>query len=285
MLAGFSGNSGTWIDMIQGICAEANANRTFRQPMVEGTAFGGRGGAREDIYCPIGAVLSGIDMILTTNDRQVASLALNCSMPGNGQSAGLLYFGNKDYRPQASGEGIGSFARAGSIKQQCPGGELPTGFTVNFGAHVNAFGLICDRIAYPVAVVPSPPLKTTGHMPPPSPSPAVASDYAFAGGWQTVTGQNGHFTLILQIPNPNPRSIVDLDVIGQFINTDGATQYNGTLRGTIRRGSRTLQYTYSQPGMDSGGSGYFHLTQDGSSIEGVGKAGDTEFTWKGTRAK
>ena len=77
----------------------------------------------------------------------------------------------------------------------------------------------------------------------------------------------------------------DLYVTGQFINTDGAADYNGTLQGVIPRGTRTLQYSFVQPTIKTSGTGQFTLSQDGNSITGSGKAGDVDFNWNGTRAR
>ena len=259
--------------------------------MVEGPEFGGRGGTGQTVYCPIGTVLSGVHGVFTRN-RQIASLALTCRTLASGQPAGVLFFGNPAYRPSERGA-IGqylyewsqygkSFTEKAEIKNDCPVGELATGFTVNFGIHVNAFGLTCDRIAYP-----APPKVAAPPPAPPRPSgPPVAHPFAFQGGWQTATDQNGHFTLILQIPNQGLDPLLyDTPVTGQFINTDGASQYNGTLQGVIPRATRTLHYNYSQPGIEAGGQGQFTLSNDGNSITGTGKVGDVTFTWNGTRAR
>ncbi len=122
----------------------------------------------------------------------------------------------------------------------------------------------------------------------PAPSGPV-QPFAFQGGWQTVTNQNGHFTMILQILNLGAATInglTDMQVVGQFLNTDGAPQYNGSLQGIIPRGTRTLHYTYAQPGISGGaGTGQFTLSDDGNAISGTGKSGDVAYTWNGTRIK
>jgi hypothetical protein len=117
-------------------------------------------------------------------------------------------------------------------------------------------------------------------------APPLAPIQAFAGAWRTVTNQNGHYTLILQITNPGQNPLLyETYITGQFINTDGATQYNGFLQGIIPRGTRTLFYDYSQPGIKAGGKGQFTLSNDGNAITGNGTAGGVTFTWNGTRAK
>ncbi|MCP9846944.1 hypothetical protein KBY86_08615 [Synechococcus sp. Lug-A] len=115
----------------------------------------------------------------------------------------------------------------------------------------------------------------------------IAHVSAFQGGWQTVTDQNGHYILILQITTPIVSTLIpDLNVTGQFINTDGATQYNGTLQGIIPRGMRTLYYNYWQPGIKAGGKGQFTLSNDGQSISGEGLSmGKDTFIWNGTRTQ
>ena len=115
---------------------------------------------------------------------------------------------------------------------------------------------------------------------------SVAHVSSFQGGWQTITNQNGHFNVVLQIINLGPETMngmTDMRVVGQILNTDGAAQYNGSLQGVIPRGTRTLHYSYVQPGISGGGTGQFTLSQDGNAITGSGKAGDVSFTWNGTR--
>lgn len=145
-----------------------------------------------------------------------------------------------------------------------------------------------NLIVLPWRIVPTnlPPSEQSAPTAPTTNAPAVASVQAFAGGWQTVTNQNGHYTLILQITNPGLDPMRNETYItGQFINTDGATQYNGILQGIIPRGTRTLFYDYSQPGIKAGGKGQFTLSNDGNAITGNGTVGGTTFTWNGTRAK
>lgn len=122
---------------------------------------------------------------------------------------------------------------------------------------------------------------------PPAPDAPVASVMAFAGGWQTVMNRTESYTLVLQINNPVANPLFsDLYVTGQLLTTtNGATQVSGTLQGVIPRGTRTLQYSFAQPGANRSGSGQLILSQDGNSISGSGKAGDAYFTWRGTRAR
>ena len=120
----------------------------------------------------------------------------------------------------------------------------------------------------------------------PAPGTVASSTLAFVGGWDTVMNRTAHYTLVLQITNPaaNPL-LTELYVTGQMISTDGAAELNGGLQGVIPRATRTLHYSFTQPGANRGGTGQLILSLDGNSISGSGKAGDAWFTWRGTRAK
>ena len=292
MLAGFQGKAGLWIDSIQAICAVANSDRTFRQPVVEGPELGGRGGTPQTVYCPVGTVLSRVNGKATRNS-QIAWLGLNCQTTAGRQSAGELNFGNQNYQGAsdfivARGKGW-SFDASGALDHSCPAGELPTGFTVNFGAHVNAFGLICDRIAYPAAQVvaapPTPvnPIRKTGRAP--SSAPQLASADSFRGIWNTVTNADGQFSLeIRQHGTFAGRANENISFSGKFTNSQGASQYNGTLFGMVNSTTRVFTYEYEQPGISGKGRGTFTLSADGESFTGSGSHNGTDaFTWNGTR--
>jgi hypothetical protein len=226
--------------------------------------------------CPRNAKLFDMAIVVDPDLRYLSSINFHC----RDQS------GNISLRMWRDGFGENLFSGnkvQPSGLQSCPQ-EHFTGLRIYFSDYVKAVGVICDTVdVTPVAVVP-PPIRHSGAARPVGPSAATA--IAFAGGWQTVTGQNGHFTVILQISNSSVDPLLyDLYVTGQLINTDGATDYNGTLQGVIRRGTRTLQYAFVQQAINASGTGQFTLSQDGNSISGSGKAGDAEFTWNGTRAK
>jgi hypothetical protein len=121
---------------------------------------------------------------------------------------------------------------------------------------------------------------------PAAPGTVVASPIAFAGGWDTVMNRTERYTLVLQITTPVVSTVVpDIYVTGQMFSTDRANEYSGTLQGVVPRGTRTLQYSYTQPAANRGGTGQLILSLDGNSISGSGKAGDVYFTWRGTRAR
>jgi hypothetical protein len=276
VLAGFSGQVGLWIDKIGPICAQANSDRTFRQPISMQLEFGGNGGKHDDVYCPIGTVLSGIE-IAYARDDQVASLALTCRLASNGQPTGVLYFGNKDYRASAPPPGA-KFMRA-KERRDCPIGQMPIGFTVHHGAYVYDVRPTCAQFAYPAA-----PSKVSKAKPS---GPPVVIPSAMRGAWNTRTNQDGYFTVILVPGHDGLGALANqpIPVTGQFINQQGAHDYDGTLQGVIRPYSRTLEYSYVQKN-GAAGTGTFTLSNDGNSITGSGKGSDgTSFTWNGTRAK
>ena len=109
---------------------------------------------------------------------------------------------------------------------------------------------------------------------------------AFAGGWQIVTNANERYTLVLSIANGgmNPMQY-DMQVTGQLISSDGATQKNGVVKGVIPKGTPNLIYSFAQPGINAAGQGQFVLSNEGNAITGSGTAGGQTFTWAGTRAR
>ena len=276
-LVGFGGTAAVLLNSVQIMCARLLSDRTFGAPHPEGNPVGATGGDfRDPVTCPRNARMQFL-YITQGWYGSVEALHFNC-MDGSGKIS-ILAFGRLGPAPSA-----GSGPTPTPYWQSCPQ-EYFTGVGVAIAPNVKGVGAICEPLT-PAAA--PPPLRSTGKMPKPS-GPPVASALALAGAWQTVTNQNGHFTVILQINNPSLDPLLyDLYVTGQMINTDGAAEYNGTLQGTIPRGTRTLQYTFVQPAISGAGTGQFTLSQDGNSISGTGKGGkegDPEFTWNGTRAK
>ena len=273
-LVGFGGTAASLLNSVQIMCARLLSDRTFGAPHPEGIPVGATGGDfRNPVTCPRNARMHDLQISLGWFGA-VDTLHFSC-MDGSGKVSNL-FFGRF---------GIASTVGSGPTPylQSCPQ-EYFTGVGIAIAPNVRGVGAICEPLT-PVAVAP-PPLKSSGRMPAPPSGPPVAPTIAFQGGWQTVTNQNGHFTVILQITNPQVDPLFnDLYVIGQMINSDGADQYNGTLQGVIPKLTRTLQYSYVQPTVNGSGTGQFTLSQDGNSITGSGKAGDVEFTWNGTRAK
>ena len=132
----------------------------------------------------------------------------------------------------------------------------------------------------------SPPSARSREPLAPAPGTVTASVIAFAGGWQTVMNRTERYTVVLRITNPMVNPLIsDLYVTGQMISTDGATDHNGTVQGVIPKGTRTLQFSFAQPGANRAGTGQLGLSMDGDSFSGSGKVGEVYFTWRGARAK
>lgn len=117
-------------------------------------------------------------------------------------------------------------------------------------------------------------------------APTVALPSAIGGVWDTSTGAATYtVTLRADHDGTGPLATWPITVKGEFVNGQGAHQYDGTLRGTMQPGSRTLEYRYTQKN-GATGSGAFTLSNDGNAITGGGKSSDGQsFTWSGTRGK
>ena len=272
VLAGFGGRTGSNIDQVFVLCKPLNADGTFGSAHPASYPAGGTGGGQiANVTCPQTARMHDLTIRLNSAGKQVVVLEFTCREPSGAIS-----------EREFSAQQYEALEYTTTRLQSCPQ-EHPVALGVTFGRHINGAGLVCDSVD-PVAPTPRP-ITSSGKARPPS-GPPVASALALAGAWQTVTNQNGHFTVILQINNPSLNPLLyDLYVTGQMINSDGAAEYNGTLQGVIPKGTRTLQYSYVQQATNSSGTGQFTLSQDGNSITGSGKAGDADFTWNGTRAK
>ncbi len=121
---------------------------------------------------------------------------------------------------------------------------------------------------------------------PEPPGTIYVSPLAFSGGWQVTLNRTETYTLVLQITNPVANTLLnDLQVQGNLIAPAGTSQGDGALQGTIPRGTRTLHFTFSQPGTNRAGPGQLTLSPDGSTISGNSNAGGVYSTWRGTRAK
>jgi hypothetical protein len=264
---------GSWIDQIRIVCAPARADGTIGDGRYKGPVRGGNTGGPAYSECPSGSALSSLRLAYTEQNRQVKWASFDCSPGGKGGT----FSGQADAN-------INSLT-LGADGNSCPRGEIGAGLAISHGRHVNSIGLICERLTAAAAAPANPGrvLRSTGARPS---TATAASPLAFAGSWDTVTNSNGRFKMPFTIQNPQLLAMQDLMVTGQFVNTAGVAEYNGTLQGTVRRGTRVLQYQYSQPGISSAGTGVFTLSEDGSTITGTGPHnGKDKFTWNGTRSK
>ena len=128
-LVGVNVRVGAWMDQIQIICQWRGRFLSTSSPT---PPRGGNGGGPATARCPQGTWVVAAHWYITSG-RQVLNVELTCanlvrgserivSVGGSGPSAGYNY----------------------SRVNNCPLGEAGTGFTIRFGRHVNALGLVCD---------------------------------------------------------------------------------------------------------------------------------------------
>ena len=129
-MVGLQVHSGLWVDQIALKCASVAGDGTVGNPVTL-EAHGGPGGGPQpgSDTCGPGAVVSGMHVSFTPNERQVRFFVLDCRSEGDGNIAPLR---------------IGASAQTSPPRDQiCPPGELALGVNGNEGKHVNAVGLIC----------------------------------------------------------------------------------------------------------------------------------------------
>ena len=128
-LVGVKVRVGAWMDQIQIICQLRGRFLSTSSPT---PPRGGTGGGPVIVQCPTGTWVVGAHWYITEG-RQILSLELTC--------ANLVRGSERIVRVSGSGRSPGyNYSRANS----CPLAEAGTGFTIRFGRHVNALGLVCD---------------------------------------------------------------------------------------------------------------------------------------------
>ncbi|HEX7917088.1 hypothetical protein [Rudaea sp.] len=144
-LVGFAGRTGLWVDRIQPVCAKQGKN-----PVATGMYYGGAGGGESTGFCPRNWDMSNAAELYVTRGRQVASINFVCRSRATGETMDVK-FGNPAYHGKCPGSSFFSVGNCdinldyGSF-QRCPADEVPIGFNVRYGKHVNAIGLICGRL-------------------------------------------------------------------------------------------------------------------------------------------
>ena len=289
-LVGFSGRTGTWIDRIQIVCATPQANGRMTYPAAVGGEFGGTGGGRSDGFCPQDSAMNAIQMVLTTGDRQVAAIHLECASRVTGEHFKVT-FGNAGYVARCgSGLGVGDCGISTDTNQRCPADETPIGINVRYGKDVNGLGLICGRVVA-AAAPPSAPAAAPPSAPPPAaraPSgPAPVSTYAFAGVWDITTNQNTHVTMTV---TPLTREgLPGMAIPVAFAASVPTPDFPGhtpiQLHGQTTSGSHDLPVTLARGTPAANGNGVLHLSADGNTLTGEGVFGGVAFTWRGTRKR
>lgn len=240
-LVGFKGRKGSWIDQIIPYCAPVLEGGLTGKTKSLGS-HGGSGGKGASSFCEENAVIPYIEILIDPGARTLNGIKFSC-FDINSQTIHERRFKG----PNKSG--------IQSYDQACPPGEAATGVNINYGAHVNGLGLICEELVIPAAAEPEPdPVEIRG----------------FAGVWDT--NANGEFfTLILETNGA--------DVTGYFGHSN--PNNDGTLRGTL--GSRRdVTFTFQQKN-GAAGSGAFDLSEDGNSFTGRAGANGQTFDWSGTR--
>jgi hypothetical protein len=284
-MVGVAGARGSFIDRLQIVCATLYEDGTYGPPEPYGDPVGGAGGKTTMLgSCPRNAKLFDMGIYVDTLDMRWLSLVdFHCREPG-----GAMTYHAPQTKFQSAAEAVRYYGASDTriTRQSCPQ-EHFVGLKIYFKEYVKAVGVVCDSVeATPVAA--PKPLKSTGKARPSTPSgPPVVMPSMMRGAWNTKTGTEGYFTVIL-VPahdGVGPLAREPIPVTGQFINQQGAHDYDGTLQGVIRPFTRTLEYSYVQKN-GAAGIGVFTLSDDGSQLTGSGKASDgTSFTWNGTRAK
>jgi hypothetical protein len=276
-LVGFAGRLGSWIDQVQPLCAKVLPSGRRGPINYEFEAAGGNGGSPAELTCPADSFVSAVQPFVRNSNRDVSVLRFSCYRPLDGQ----YLRDDVDFGGQLhDGGSVGT--------QRCPSGEIGTGINVRSGVYVHAFGLICDTLIIPKKSPPVASSKPKPSSPPESTAssgPPAMTTLGFSGTWLTVTSDNRHFTLTLK-PSIGGALLQGqtIQFIGQFVNTDGARQYNGTLQGSAVYPSSTLTFTYAQPGIEAAGTGVFTLTADGQ-LMGTGLHLEEEkFAWNGGRS-
>jgi hypothetical protein len=139
-MAGLQVRSGDWMDQLSIICASVGKDGAVGNHATQPDWYGGSGGALQEppFNCAPGAVVSGIRVAFTPNNKQVRYFVVNCRAENGGAIVASARIGPAGKDP---------------LDQDCPPGELATGMIVNFGLAVNGVGLICAANPKPVLSV------------------------------------------------------------------------------------------------------------------------------------
>ena len=263
-LVGFSGRVASGVEQIRIVCAPLERRAGVGRS--EGPVRGGNAGDALAVNCQVRSAVFGIYALFTTGRQQVKRFNAFCRTADGQDQSPVVVAGPDNENIDGTTD-----------RQDCPDSEIAIGVVINSGSQINGLALICDRIVN--AATPSP-----------SSGSNIAPRAMFGGKWRTVTSANGHFDMFLSpqgdgVIYPNGRlQEIPLQINGQFVNTDGASAYDGGLQGSSPPNSRVLIFGYTQKNGATGG-GTLVLSNDGNSITGEGTASDgTKFTWRGRRA-
>jgi len=131
-LTGLRVRSGAWLDQVAIRCRSLSGNTGA---VHYGPAHGGDGGGPGEGHCPEGYMIRHMSFNMTAGNPQVISFTFRCELPTD--------------RSKFSALKIGSSAQSPNPRppiQYCLDGEAATGLAGRYGKHVNAAGLICDKL-------------------------------------------------------------------------------------------------------------------------------------------
>lgn len=248
-LVGFRGRRGSWIDQIIPVCAPVLDDGTTGKQKGLGS-FGGSGGKGHSAFCDENDIITAFNVIIDNGARTLHGVVFTCTSLSGDNTYERAFRGKKRTNLE-------------EFSQPCPDGEVATGANINYGAHVNGLGLICDEVAVAGGQAEAPPADT-GNDP--------VEIRGFAGVWDIVPDDGDTVTLILQTNGA--------DVSGSFGFTSDAGK-DGTLRGTLQSRTEFL-YTYQQNN-GGAGSGIFNLSDDGNIIQGSFASNGVGTVWRGKR--
>jgi hypothetical protein len=130
-LTGARVRSGAWVDQVSIRCQPLSGNTSS---VFYGPARGGNGGGPGEGHCPDGNMIRWMFLDMTAGNRQVMRFVFRCEVPTDRSKFFALR--------------VGSLAQAAGSSpiQYCLDGEAATGLATRHGKHVNAAGLICDKL-------------------------------------------------------------------------------------------------------------------------------------------
>lgn len=271
-LVGFAGRTGNWVDELRPLCAKISSDGQ-RGPITDDNGVvGGTGGSRSQFSCPADSFIYAMK-VFVRNKTYVSTIRFDCYRPRDGE-----------FLQESVDFGVQTLPGGSQGRKVCPSGEIGRGINVRSGQYVNALGLICDTLVIPKAAPPVASSKPKPSTSTASSGPPTMTSLSFSGAWKTVTSENRQYTLVL---NPIITGTLipgqQIAFTGQFVSTDGARQFNGSLQGVSTYPSPLLTFNYGQPGLEAAGTGYFNINSDGQLIGTVVHMGKDQIAWVGGR--
>jgi hypothetical protein len=162
-LKGIRGNAGDWIDRLVIMCAPLESGGRVGD-VIKTDRAGGSGGVKSPGGVCVNSIINAVTVSLTEDRRMVAHIEGYCSSPATGPTGKGTEFGRNGW------------SNAQAFTQQCGLRDAAIGFTIHWGEHVNAVGLVCKEMVIPAApslASPAKPIHITGQARAPKPQLAV----------------------------------------------------------------------------------------------------------------